>query len=385
MKNENLQKTNLGINVPDGWEIVRLKDLFDEKKILSSDSEKYPLYSFTIENGVCPKSDRYNREHLLKNKAENKYRIIHKDDFIYNPMNLRFGALGRSKIKFPVAVSAYYNIFESKDKSDNNYLEAYLKSPRIMNIYDRVAIGSLLEKKRVHMSIFENIEIPYPPKKERDFIAQILTTWDTAIEKTEQLLTQLRRRKQGLMQRLLSGKQRLPGFVGEWEEVRLGDCLKFGSGKDYKHLSDGNIPVYGTGGLMTYVNEFLYDGESVGIGRKGTIDKPVFLEGKFWTVDTLFFTHSFSGILPKYTFYVFLLIPWKKYNEASGVPSLSKKTISNIDTLLPSIKEQTAIAAILTQADQEIEKTENYLTKLREQKKGLMQQLLTGQRRVKLN
>ncbi|WP_196889153.1 restriction endonuclease subunit S [Aureivirga sp. CE67] len=93
-------------------------------------------------------------------------------------------------------------------------------------------------------------------------------------------------------------------YPKDWSLKKIGDVLKIGSGKDYKHLQNGNIPVYGTGGFMTFVNDYLYDGESVGIGRKGTIDKPVFLTGKFWTVDTLFYTHSFENISP---YYVYLL------------------------------------------------------------------------------
>ena len=81
----------------------------------------------------------------------------------------------------------------------------------------------------------------------------------------------------------------------DWEEIFLGKILDFGSGKDYKHLLNGDIPVYGTGGFMTSVNEFLYDGKSVCIGRKGTINKPIFLTGKFWTVDTLFYTRNFKN------------------------------------------------------------------------------------------
>ena len=75
-----------------------------------------------------------------------------------------------------------------------------------------------------------------------------------------------------------------------WIPNKIDHVCKIGNGRDYKHLSAGNIPVYGSGGYMTSVDKFLYDGESVCIGRKGTIDKPIFLTGKFWTVDTLFYT-----------------------------------------------------------------------------------------------
>lgn len=97
---------------------------------------------------------------------------------------------------------------------------------------------------------------------------------------------------------------RFPEFRNspEWEELPMNKLLSIGSGKDYKHLSNGYIPVYGSGGYMLSVDDFLYDGESVCIGRKGTINKPLYLTGKFWTVDTLFYTHSFKNCLPKFIY-----------------------------------------------------------------------------------
>ncbi|MFM2293251.1 MAG: hypothetical protein RIS29_3064, partial [Bacteroidota bacterium] len=133
--------------------------------------------------------------------------------------------------------------------------------------------------------------------------------------------------------------------------------MKIGSGKDYKHLSEGDIPVFGTGGCMTFVNEYLMDGESVFIGRKGTINKPSYYSGKFWTVDTLFYTHSFDKIIPKFAFYCFEKINWLKYNEASGVPSLSKSTIEQIEIQIPAIDEQVAITDLLTLIDDRINRS----------------------------
>jgi type I restriction enzyme S subunit len=163
----------------------------------------------------------------------------------------------------------------------------------------------------------------------------------------------------------------------DWEVKELGEVLKFGSGRDYKHLKSGEIPVYGTGGLMTSVDEFLFNGESVGIGRKGTIDKPVYLNGKFWTVDTLFYTHSFTNTIPKFIYYQFLQIPWREYNEASGVPSLNKNNLERIKIPLPPLPEQKAIAEALSDTDAWIENLEQLIAKKRLIKQGAMQQLLT--------
>lgn len=105
---------------------------------------------------------------------------------------------------------------------------------------------------------------------------------------------------------------------------------------------------------MLSVSDWLYDGESVCIGRKGTINNPFYVEGKFWTVDTLFYTYDFEGILPKYCYYLFQTIDWLQYNEASGVPSLSKSTIERIQISIPSIDEQAKAIQILDRVEMAI-------------------------------
>lgn len=175
-------------------------------------------------------------------------------------------------------------------------------------------------------------------------------------------------------------KLRFPEFrdAPAWEEKTLDKLLIIGNGRDYKHLSNGEIPVYGTGGYMLSVSDYLYDGESVCIGRKGTIDKPMFLTGKFWTVDTLFYTHSFKNCIPKYIFYIFGTINWYNYNEAGGVPSLSKTTINKINIPVPlkdDTKEQQKIADCLSSVDELIALQVAKVGMLKAHKKALMQQL----------
>ncbi|MGZ9675936.1 restriction endonuclease subunit S [Flavobacterium sp. GNP001] len=183
--------------------------------------------------------------------------------------------------------------------------------------------------------------------------------------------------------KMLVPQLRFPEFDGEWERCKIGDNLTIGSGRDYKHLEIGNIPVFGTGGLMTYVNKFLYDGETVCIGRKGTIDKPMFYSGKIWTVDTLFYTHSFNSSLPKFIFNVFQRINWKEHNEASGVPSLSKSTIEKINISIPTLPEQKKIASFLSAVDEKIQQLSRKKELLAQYKKGVMQQLFSGKLRFK--
>ena len=108
----------------------------------------------------------------------------------------------------------------------------------------------------------------------------------------------------------------------------MGELVDVCSGRDYKHLSEGDIPVYGTGGYMLSVSEALsYDKDAIGIGRKGTIDKPYILNAPFWTVDTLFYAIPKEKVDLNFAFDIFQNINWKKKDESTGVPSLSRTAI----------------------------------------------------------
>ena len=169
---------------------------------------------------------------------------------------------------------------------------------------------------------------------------------------------------------------RFPEFQGEWVTYKIKDVLSIGNGRDYKHLNNGEIPVFGTGGYMTSVDECLYDGETTFIGRKGSINKPFYYNGKFWTVDTLFYTHSFNGITPKFTYCLFQTINWLKYNEASGVPSLSKDTIEKIKINIPGLEEQNKIAKLLSLLDERIATQNKIIEDLKKLKYAISKKLL---------
>ena len=168
-----------------------------------------------------------------------------------------------------------------------------------------------------------------------------------------------------------------------WEVKKLGAVFDIGNGRDYKHLNTGKIPVYGTGGLMTYVNEYLYDGETVCIGRKGTINMPQYHNGKIWTVDTLFYTYNFRKTDVKFLYYLIQRIDWNSYNTATGVPSITSQNISNILVSFPPLHEQHRIASALTSIDNLISSLGKLIEKKKNIKQGAMQQLLTGKTRLK--
>ena len=317
----------------------------------------------------------------------------------------------------------HYHIWKIADlKAEKRYLQYILNNDVVQQMNS--SNGSTMS--HITKDFLENRLFAFPPTiKEQQRIANALSDVDTLIANLEKLIAKKKNIKQGAMQQLLTGKKRLPGFApdertgsrptderrkechsersakreveesngykmtelgmipSDWEVKSVGKLLKIGHGRDYKNLKSGNVPVYGTGGYMTSVNDYLYEGETVCIGRKGTIDKPFYHTGKIWTVDTLFYTYGFNGCIPKFIYYAFCLVDWLAMNEASGVPSLTSKNIEDVLLRIPPSKaEQTAIANVLSDMDAEISALETKLAKYRTLKTGMMQQLLTGKIRL---
>ena len=242
--------------------------------------------------------------------------------------------------------------------------------------------GGLLS---VNMDSFKKLTIPYPSSlSEQKKIADCFVSIDKEIDATKRKLELLKEHKKGLMQKLFPAKGktlpelRFPEFQndGEWVEVPFGSIINVNSGKDYKHLDVGNIPVYGTGGYMLSVNDRLSDIDAVGIGRKGTIDKPQYLKAPFWTVDTLFFLTSSKNYNIRYLYYLCQTIPWKTYGEQTGVPSISKNSIDKLDVVITTnLVEQQKIAQSLLHLDNAIDAIKRKIHLLETHKYGLMQNL----------
>ncbi len=178
-------------------------------------------------------------------------------------------------------------------------------------------------------------------------------------------------------------KLRFKEFDEDWTALKYEDILNIKYGKDHKKLNSGNIPVFGTGGVMRYVDQFLHDGESILIGRKGTIDSPKYVNEKFWTVDTLFYTEIKEQAVPKFVYQHALQVNWLKLNEATGVPSLNTKSINNVAINLPPLKEQTKIATFLSAVDTKIDELIQKHELLTDYKKGMMQKLFSQKLRFK--
>ena len=169
---------------------------------------------------------------------------------------------------------------------------------------------------------------------------------------------------------------RFQGFTDDWEQRKFSDVVDIGSGMDYKHLGEGDIPVYGTGGYMLSVDAALSeDKDAIGIGRKGTIDKPYILRAPFWTVDTLFYCIPKDGYDLDFISCLFQNVDWRKKDESTGVPSLSKVIINNVETAVPSFEEQRKIGDYFKGIDNLITLQQRKYEKLVNVKKSMLEKM----------
>lgn len=211
--------------------------------------------------------------------------------------------------------------------------------------------------------------------EEQQRIAKLLFKLDDLIASNQKKLDNLQMLKKLLMQKIFDQEWRFKGFTDPWERRKLGEVVNVNSGKDYKHLNKGKIPVYGTGGYMLSVDSFLSEEDGIGIGRKGTINSPYILKAPYWTVDTLFYVIPKKNYNLAFVYSIFQKINWKLYDESTGVPSLSKQTINAIDVTVPIFKEQEKIGSIFQTLDTLIASNQQHLNQLKTLKKYLMQNM----------
>ena len=266
-----------------------------------------------------------------------------------------------------------------KQKFGSGFLGFYLNSnsyhDKLRPLMQGIKVTSISKKN------LKNTILQFPKElEEQKRIGKLFIKLNRTITLHEEQHRRLEQLKKALLQKMFADETGYPalrfkGFTENWKQSYLKDIASVNSGRDYKHLNKGNIPVYGTGGYMLSVDKALSNTkDGIGIGRKGTINNPYILRAPFWTVDTLFYVIPYNIDL-NFLYGIFQKIDWRKKDESTGVPSLSKENINKTKFKIPAISEQKKIGIIFQNLDSLITLHQHKIHNLKRLKRALLQKM----------
>lgn len=401
--------------IPQEWEVKYLGDLLSRlANGLTYDvsvTSGYPVSRIeTISSGEI----NYSKVGYIDNVVECELFKMQKGDILYSHINslAHVGKVAYYDGKQELYHGMNLLLMRVNDMVDSNYLYAYMLTSQAKHIAQVIAKPAV-NQASISINDIRKIKLPVPPMEEQRKIAKILGVWDEAIEKQSRLIEKLELRKRALMQRLLTGRTHLPSFTTPWQKVKLGEIGKFDKGvgvpkekivsegckaitygeiytkydyviKDFasyiesdtaqtsKQISSGAILFAGSGETLEDIGKCVVfiDNDKAYAGGDIIIFNPSI------EVDSLVLSYILNSPVA--------IAQKRRYGQGHSVVHIYQKDLARIEFELPSLPEQKAIAEVLTVADKEIATHRKKLDALRLQKRGLMQQLLTGKTRVKI-
>ena len=404
-------------DIPSPWRIVRIKNIIS----LLTDYDANGSFSDIASNCKINEGIPYAwmvRATDLENKRYgivegnnycdiSTYRYLSKSSLVKDDILIaKRGDIGKSYLvpncDSPMTLAPNTYLLKTlKNLINNHYFFYYLQSSsgkenlRLEN--KSTTLGAL------YKDDVKRIPIPLPPLAEQEAIASWLDKKcgeiDAAIAKVDREIELIDELKQSEISRVVtrglnsdaplrpSGIDWIGDIPEHWIIAPFKRSLKINNGCDYKHIvSEEGYPVIGSGGQFAFASDYLYDGEVLLLGRKGTIDRPMHYIGKFWTVDTMFYAIPNNNVCCKYMYYQALGFPFDYYSTATALPSMAASDLANNPIIVPPLPEQQAIADYLDKKCAEIDGLKAKLSKKRETltelRQSIISEVVTGKRKV---
>ena len=386
--------------VPHCWDVKKVKNIFHLIVEPAAKNNQCELLSVYTDIGVKPRAELEERGN--KASTTDGYWIVKKGDIVVNKLLAWMGAIGLSE--YDGVTSPAYDILRPHQQINGKFFHYLFRTPLCLSEFKKNSRGIMDMRLRLYFEELGNIYIPFPSYPEQQKIAQFLddktAKIDQAVDLAEKQIALLKEHKQILIQNAVtrglnpdvplkdSGVEWIGKVQEHWEVKKIKAFAKINNGLDYKAvIAEEGYPVYGSGGQFAYANTYLYDGEAVLLGRKGTIDKPLYINDKFWTVDTMFYSVCNNKVSTKFFYYCCCsIIPFQYYSTSTALPSMTQSDILNHKVTFPSLKEQYQIADYLdkqtAKIDQAIALKTAHIEKLKEYKSVLINDVVTGKVRV---
>ena len=384
----------------DAWVQRALGEVFEQtSEYVNPKEDNIELWSLTVEKGLTPKTERYNREFLVK--KEDSFKTVFPSEFIYNPMNMTLGAIDLNLMAKKVAVSGYYITMRTKEGFDDNYFSVWLKSPKAIKLYKLYATGGLLEKQRVQFSTLSSICAVMPTLSEQTAIGNFFRTLDNCIAINQRKHDGLKKLKAAYLQQMFpQAGERVPrvrfgGFVGDWEERKLYDVAETYSGGTpsvgEKGYYNGIIPFIRSAEINSDQTELFLSNEGLQNSSAKMVDAGTILYalygatsgevGRSKIVGAI--NQAILAIKPKDSYNSEFIAQWLRRQKASivstylqgGQGNLSASIIKELNINIPSPEEQTIIGNFFFKLDMQIETQEQKNEILKRLKAAYLQKM----------
>lgn len=327
------------------WKEVDICQLCDSvsETYKGNASEVVLINTSDVLDGKC-----LNHEYVPNKKLKGQFKkTFRKGDILYSeirPANKRFCFVDFEPKDY--IASTKLMVLRAHEDVDPQYLYQILRSNDTLTQLQMLAESRSGTFPQITYSELSNIMVSLPSQKAQKNIVSILSSLDRKIELNNKINADLEEMAQAIFKNWFVDFEPFKdgkfvdselGMIPEgWKVGCLGDLITIKYGKDHKKLEDGTFPVYGSGGFMRFVNSWLYDGESVLIPRKGTLDNIMYVCEKFWTVDTMFFSVPKMDYVMKYVYNYIKRFDFSKMNEGTSVPSNTAARLNKMPILIPT-------------------------------------------------
>jgi type I restriction enzyme S subunit len=319
--------------IPAHWEVFRNGRLFSQRN--ETGFGELPILEVSLKTGVRVRDmDNLKRKQVMSDRE--KYKRAAQGDVAYNMMRMWQGAVGVAPIDG--LVSPAYVVVRPHKNVDSRYFTYLFRTVSYMKEVDAYSRGIVKDRNRLYWQDFKRLPSVVPPVEEQQNIARFLNSIGLKaqrfIRNKRRLIELLKEQKQNIINQAVtrgldpntklkpSGVEWIGDIPKHWEVWRLKFLAQIRNGQDFKEVeAESGYPVIGSGGQFASASKFLYEGESVLFGRKGTVDKPLYINGRFWTVDTMFYTEVSKNVSAKFLYYSALTFPFDYYSTKTALPS----------------------------------------------------------------
>ena len=376
------KETRIGI-VPEHWEVLPIKDITEvvtdyvangsfaslAENVTYKDEEDVAVLIRLVDynnnfQGKFVFIDEHAYEFLGKSK-------LFGDEIIISNVGANVGTVFRCpKLQYKMSLAP--NSIMVKFKGNDDFYFHWLRGHNGQQMLKSIVTGSAQPK--FNKTNFKEMLAPVPPIEEQNKIASILNSLDEKIELNKKINNNLEQQAQAIYQQMF-----IENRNANWKEGKLSDLVAVKYGKDHKKLDDGCYPVYGSGGIMRYVEKPLYTGESVLIPRKGTLNNVMYVNGAFWSVDTMFYTEMLRPNIAKFVYHFVKGKDLASLNAGSAVPSMTINILNAMQLYIPDDETLCIFEETVTPMYAQMQENDKQSVNLAKLRDTLLPRLMSGE------